>query len=272
MDFLENLKAFLVSITAFLRIRPNLDLPRSQSPPLPPTSVVDLELHQPPAPISPPPSANDMTETLQPESIPTINLEPSQLPTQPSPPPSANDPETLQPESLPPPPTSSTFNNYLLQPPSPTNQQQSSQQRSHPPPPTPTTPSDLKQLESILAAQQHLQWINSVLSFCFSYALAISLQYAQTDHQSNQLGSSFVLLSFLVLVTFFLILVALFISPSCTKTSQLLEKVAFLVAAAAFCYTTAIPYPFELKCAVLAVFLLSLLLITISEYLNRNTA
>ncbi|XWS27195.1 hypothetical protein CRYUN_Cryun26dG0094100 [Craigia yunnanensis] len=206
---------------------------------------------QPPSLLpSQPPSANH-PETLQPESSPsTINLEySSQPPTQPSLPSSPNDP--------------STFNIELLQPTS-TNQPESSQQESQPPPPTPTTPFNLKQLESTLAAQQHLQWKNAVLSFCFSYALAVvSLQYAQTDHQANHPNSSFFLLSFLVLLTFNLILVALFISPSRTKNSEVLEKVSFLVAAAAFCHATAIPFPFELKWAVLALFLLSLLLITI---------
>ncbi|XVF05262.1 hypothetical protein REPUB_Repub05bG0156600 [Reevesia pubescens] len=228
MDFLEKLKAFLVSIIAFVRTCSKLVIPQSQ----------------------PPPPSADNPETLQPESQP----------------PSTNDPETLQPHA--PPPPSSTFHIEMFQPPSPRDQLDSSPLRT----PT-TTPSNQEQLECILAAQQHLQWKNSVLTFCFSYALAVFLQYAQTDdHQANQPNSSFVLLSFLVLVTFNLILVALFISPSCTKTSEVLEKVAFLVASAAFCQATAIPFRFEFKCVVLAVFLLSLLLITIFKYLNRNIA
>ncbi|XWS28638.1 hypothetical protein CRYUN_Cryun25bG0088200 [Craigia yunnanensis] len=238
MDILEKLEVFLASIIAFLRICPKLGLPRSQPlppPSLPPnSSIVNPEPHQPPTLSTPSSLANDH-ETLQPES-PTsaINLESSRPPTQPSAsPPSTNDLETLQPQS---------------------------------------TLSNMKQLESKLAAEQHLQLKNSVLSFCFSYAIVVSLQYAQTDHQANHSDSSFVLLSFLVLLIFNLILVALFISPSYTKTSEVLEKVAFLVAAAAFCLATAIPFPFEFKCAVLVVFLHSLLLITIFEYLNRNIA
>ncbi|XWS52925.1 hypothetical protein CRYUN_Cryun11dG0114600 [Craigia yunnanensis] len=247
IDCLEKLKAFFV--LTFLPMCAKFGLRRSQPQPQPqppPTlslsqtsSIADLESHLLPTLPSPPPSANG-PETLQPASLPSaINLESSRQPTQPSaPPPSTNDLGTRQPQST--------------------------------PSPTPTTSSNLKQLESILAVQQHLQLKNSVLSFCFSYALAVSLQYAQTDHQANHPDSSFLLLSFLVLLTFNLILVALFISPSYTKTSEVLEKVAFLVAAAAFCHAIAIPFPFELKCAVLAVFLHSLLLITIFEYLNRN--
>ena len=245
MDFLEKLKAFLVSVIAFLRMCQKFGLPGSQPPPplsvSPTSSMVDLESYQPPTLPSSLPSANH-PETWQPASLPSaINPESSRQPTHPStPPPSTNDLETLQPQST--------------------------------PSPTPTAPSNLKQLESILAAEQHLQLKNSVLLFCFSYALAVPLQYAQTDHHANHPNSSFVLLSFLVLLTFNLILVALFISPSYPKTSEILEKVTFLVAAAAFCHATAIPFPFEHKCVVLALFLHSLLLVAIFKYLNRNIA
>ncbi|XWS71529.1 hypothetical protein CRYUN_Cryun03dG0145700 [Craigia yunnanensis] len=215
--------------------------------------LVQTRLQPPTLLPSQPPSPND-PETPQ--------LESSQPPTQPSLPPS-NDPETLQQQSLPPlPPLSSTFNIELLQQTS-ADQPESSQQQSQPPSETPTTPSNLKQQESTTASQRHLQWKNAVLSFCFSYALAVALQYAQTDHPANHPNSSFILLSFFVLLTFKLMLVALFISPRCTKTSAVLEKVAFLVAAAAFCHATAIPFRFELRCAVWALFLLSLLVITI---------
>ncbi|XVF69068.1 hypothetical protein PTKIN_Ptkin11bG0051100 [Pterospermum kingtungense] len=212
MDYLEKLKAFLVSVISFLQLCPKLWLPKSPPPPPPPSvsptsSIVDLESHQPPTLSSAPPSAND-TETLQQEPPPSaIDVESSRPPTQPS----AASPST----------------NYLDESPQPQQ------------PPTPL--SNVIEPEPILVAQQHLQWKNSVLSFCFSYALAVSLQFTQTDNQPDHLDSSFVLLSFLVLLTFNLILVASFISPSCTKTSEILEKVAFLVAAAAFCLATAIP-------------------------------
>ncbi|GMI97217.1 hypothetical protein HRI_003391000 [Hibiscus trionum] len=174
-------------------------------------------------------------------AFPMIDLEPPQQPTPPSPPPaSATSPETPQPHT-PQQSTSSTF----------------------------TTPSHLKQPESS-AAQQHIQWKNSVLSFCFSYAIAVSIQYAQTDHRPPD--SSLVLLSFLVQLTFNLFFLALFIRPYSNKTSEMLEKVGFVVAAAAFCHAIAIPFPFELKCAVFAVFIVFLLLLATFMYLNRNIA
>ncbi|KAK8601701.1 hypothetical protein V6N13_058615 [Hibiscus sabdariffa] len=218
-------------------------MPQSQTsaPALP---MVDLESH------------SHQQSTLQPElpfcAVNQLDFQSSQPPTQSSPPPSTNNPETpLQPQ-----PTSSTF-----------SRQQSQS--------LPLQPSNLKVKlpeSSAAQAQQHIQWKNSVLSFCFSYATAVSLQYAQTNHcqPSIQSNPSLVLLSFLVLLTFSLFLLALFIRPYSNKTSETLEKLGFLVAAAAFCHAIAMPFPLELKCAVFAVVIFFLLLLTTFIYLNRN--
>ncbi|XVF05261.1 hypothetical protein REPUB_Repub05bG0156500 [Reevesia pubescens] len=158
-------------------------------------------------------------------------------------------------------------------PSSPSLSYESPQSQLPSPASAPTTPSNLKpQQESLLACQQHLQWQNAVLAFCFSYALSVSLQFVGTDQSNHQLHFNLVLLSFLVLLTFTLILVAFFIHPNCTRASQALEKVAFLFAAAAFCLTLSIPFSFELKCAIWAVFLLSLLILIIFKFLNHKTA
>ena len=185
-----------------------------------------------------------------------------------------------QPSSLPQPATSSIDiespqPQRLQSPssPSPVNDYESPQPQFASPAPTPTTRSNLKlQQESFLAAQQHLQWQNSVLAFCFSYALGVALQFVRTDQSNHQLPFSLVLLSFLVLLTFIFILVAFFIHPNCTRTSQALEKIAFLLAAAAFCHTLSIPLSFELKCTIWAVFLLSWLIVMIFLHLHLNTA
>ncbi|KAH1090954.1 hypothetical protein J1N35_018211 [Gossypium stocksii] len=133
--------------------------------------------------------------------------------------------------------------------------------------PLPPTPSDWK----LAAAQQHLQWINAALSFCFSYPITVlQFQYAQTNQ--NQPNISMVVLSFLVLLTFKLFLLALFIKLIFTQTSETLEKVGVLVAAAAFCHAITIPFPLELKCVVYAVFILFLLLLTAFIYFNGKGA
>ncbi|TYI64736.1 hypothetical protein E1A91_D09G108700v1 [Gossypium mustelinum] len=97
------------------------------------------------------------------------------------------------------------------------------------------------QLETLPALQNHQQWQNAVISFCFSYALGLSLQYAETPLQSNQ-------------------------------HLPFPTKVGLLLAAAAFTHTLSIPLPFELKCTIWAVFLLPLLTAIILTYFNTKTA
>ncbi|MFQ6631549.1 hypothetical protein Gotur_009022 [Gossypium turneri] len=94
----------------------------------------------------------------------------------------------------------------------------------------------------------------------------LQFQYVQTDQ--NQPDASLVVLSFLILLTFKLFLLALFIKPISTQTSETLEKVGVLVAAAAICYAIAIPFPLELKCVVFAMFIFFLLLLTAFTYFN----
>ncbi|XVF69070.1 hypothetical protein PTKIN_Ptkin11bG0051300 [Pterospermum kingtungense] len=172
------------------------------------------------------------------------------------------DVETPQPQRHPPSPSPSVSNDY-----------ESPQPQFPSPAPTPTTPPNLKQLqESLLAAQHHLQWQNSVLAFCFSYALGVSLQFMGADQSNHHLPFPLLLLSFLVLLAFIFILVAFFIHPNSTRTSQALEKLACLLAAAAFCHTLSIPFSFELKCAIWAVFLLSLFIVMIFAHFYLKTA
>ncbi|XVF69069.1 hypothetical protein PTKIN_Ptkin11bG0051200 [Pterospermum kingtungense] len=188
--------------------------------------------------------------------------QPEQPPSLQQPATSSFDIETPQPQRNPPSPS-----------PSVSNDSESQQPQLPSPAPTPTTPPNLKQLqESLLAAQQYLQWQNSVLAFCFSYALGVSLQFMGADQSNHHLPFPFLLLSFLVLLAFIFILVAFFIHPNSTRTSQALEKLACLLAAAAFCHTLSIPFSFELKCTIWAVFLLSLFIVMIFAHLYLKTA
>ncbi|TYG53543.1 hypothetical protein ES288_D09G117700v1 [Gossypium darwinii] len=124
--------------------------------------------------------------------------------------------------------------------------------------PSPSPQSQLSsQLETLRAVQNHLQWQNAVIEFCFSYALGVSLQYATPLQSSHELPFPMVLLSFLVLLTFILILGVFIINPYCTTTSKALQKIALILTAAAFTHTVSIPLSLELKCAIWAVFLSS---------------
>ncbi|OMO86725.1 hypothetical protein CCACVL1_09483 [Corchorus capsularis] len=158
-------------------------------------------------------------------------------------------------------------------PPSPPcNDNESQQDQSPSAAPTWTIPANLKvQLEATAAAQEHGQWRNVVVTFCISYALQMIQFMGNADHDSNH-HSLVVALSVIVLVVFTLLLVALFVHQSSSRVSQVLEKVAFLLSAAAFCLSLSIPFSFELRCAVWAVFLLALLIIIIFIMcLNPNT-
>ncbi|KAG4183088.1 hypothetical protein ERO13_A09G086300v2, partial [Gossypium hirsutum] len=171
-----------------------------------------------------------------------------------------------------PPPSSA---NETLHPDSPFHTLNHSDFQS-PPPHTPPLPQQqslppITPHQKLATAQQHLQWKSAVLSFCFSYPITVlQFQYVQTDQ--NQSNVSLIVISFLVLLTFKLFLLALFIKPISTQTSETLEKVGVLVAAAAVCYTIAIPFPLELKCVVFAVFILFLLLLTAFIYFNGKGA
>ncbi|KAB2012631.1 hypothetical protein ES319_D09G103600v1 [Gossypium barbadense] len=206
-----------------------------------PILLIPHSSHPPPPPPPPPPPS---------PALPMVDLELHQQ----QPPPFAN--ETLQADS-----PFHTLNHSEFQSPPP-HTPRLPQQQSLPPPPS---------HRKIAAAQQHLQWINAVLSFCFSYPIImLQFQYAQTNQ--NQSNVSLIVLSFLVLFTFNLFLLALFIKPISTRTSETLEKVGVLVAAAAFCHTIAIPFPLELKCVVFAVFILFLLLLTAFIYFSGKGA
>ncbi|KAK8683390.1 hypothetical protein V6N13_039451 [Hibiscus sabdariffa] len=136
----------------------------------------------------------------------------------------------------------------------------------------PSQPQLHSQLEASLDVQNHQQWKSGVVAFCFSYALGVSLQFASPDQTDHRLPFPMVLLSFLVLLTFVSTLVAPVVHPKCPMISQALQKVALVLAAAAFCHTLSIPFSIELKCAVWALFFLSLLLAVIFTYLNVKKA
>ncbi|XVF29447.1 hypothetical protein REPUB_Repub15cG0121900 [Reevesia pubescens] len=127
-------------------------------------------------------------------------------------------------------------------------------------------------LLNLLTTQQHLQWQNAILTFCFTFAVGlISLQFSRTD-KLNELPPSFALLSFAILLTFVLLLVAFFISQKHTTTSTMLEKVAMFLAAAAFYHAFTIPLPVNLKLVAWTLFFISLFVIVICKFLCGNIA
>ncbi|KAK8671006.1 hypothetical protein V6N13_037617 [Hibiscus sabdariffa] len=134
-------------------------------------------------------------------------------------------------------------------------------------PPFPPPPSSETVVVNSLAAQQNQQiWRNPILSFCFSFALGICLQFPQSG-ESKSLPTSLALLSFAVLVTFSLHSVLLFVGGKHATTSIVMETIALFVAAAAFSHATAIPFPLNLKYVTWALFCISWFLILVCRLL-----
>ncbi|GLT34626.1 hypothetical protein SLA2020_091330 [Shorea laevis] len=221
-----------------------------ESPQLPepifPLHSLQPPLHSIPNPESPQPS--------EPSPLHSESLQPS--------PPSPLHSESLQ-QSPP-----SPLYAEVLQPSPPSSPNQESRQPIPQQPPLIMVDPESQQFISN-AAQQNLQWQNAILSFCFTSALEISLQFAKTQ---SKLPLSFSLVAFAVLITFAFLLLAKFISREHTKVSRVLEKVAFLIAAATFCYTTTIPFPVGFKFVIWSIFSISLLILVICKYFCHTAA
>ncbi|GAY53251.1 hypothetical protein CUMW_147920 [Citrus unshiu] len=109
-----------------------------------------------------------------------------------------------------------------------------------------------------------LQWQNVVLAFCFTSTIEIAVLFEQTK---SPLSVSFYLLSFVILIIFLSLFVAKSVGQNFTATSQVLEKVAVLLAATSFIITITIPFPLWLKCTAWALYALCLIIIVICNKL-----
>ncbi|KAJ4723585.1 putative GTPase IMAP family member 1 [Melia azedarach] len=105
-----------------------------------------------------------------------------------------------------------------------------------------------------------LQWQNVVMAFCFTSALEIALLFAQTK---SQLPVSFYFLSFVILLVFLSLFVAKFVGEEFVFTSEVLEKVAILLAATSFILTITIPLPLSFKFAVWTLYVVCLFIVVI---------
>ncbi|GLT34629.1 hypothetical protein SLA2020_091350 [Shorea laevis] len=209
------------------------------------------QLPEPPSPLH--------SESLQPSLHPIPNPESPQPPDPPSP---------LHLESLRsisnlelsrPPEPPFRLDPESLQPPLPSILNIESPQLPPRPPRSMIDDLESQQVRSYVA-QQNLQWQNAILAFCFTSAIQISLQFAKSQ---SKLPLPFSLVSFAILLTFALILIAKMIRRELTKVSQVLENVAFLIATATFCYTTTIPFSAGFKCVIWSIFTISLLILVI---------
>ncbi|XVF38283.1 hypothetical protein REPUB_Repub20aG0087400 [Reevesia pubescens] len=122
-------------------------------------------------------------------------------------------------------------------------------------------------LTTFVALQQDLQWQNAILTFCFTLAIEVSLhqqQSSQTNHESNY---SSIFISFAILSTIVLLLVIKLMDGRFTKILQPLEKVAILIATAAFCYIIVIPFPNGLKYTIWAILAICLPIVVFHKFI-----
>ncbi|KAB5548583.1 hypothetical protein DKX38_011989 [Salix brachista] len=150
--------------------------------------------------------------------------------------------------------------------PSPSNTSSESQA-----PPSPQSPSGVRELlphtinesrrNNILDATPGL---NTLLSL-FVVAFQIRSQYKQVAE--SEINNSISLLALGIATIFGCLLTSHFIREKMPNASLVLEKVAFFLAATTFFFAIATPCPLGIKCAIWAVYIISLIVIAICNFL-----
>jgi hypothetical protein len=191
-----------------------------------------------------------------------LHLITSQLPSKlPASPPNIDD---LESQSSKPQPSSSTT----------TSESQSPQARHPPSPQSPTGVRELlpltineSQRNNIVDAKPDLETElrKTLLNLCFTAALQITIQYGQVAE--SDIHNSINLISLAIAAIFASLLVSQFIGKKIPTASKVLEKVAFFLAATTFFFAIATPFPLGIKCAIWAVYIMSLIAIAICNCL-----
>ncbi|KAJ6917503.1 hypothetical protein NC652_019751, partial [Populus alba x Populus x berolinensis] len=99
----------------------------------------------------------------------------------------------------------------------------------------------------------------TLLSFCFAAALEITIQSKQVAE--SEIHKSINLISLAIAAIFASLFVSPFIGKKIPTASKVLEKVAFFLAATTFFFAIATPFPLGIKCAIWAVYIMSLIAI-----------
>jgi len=99
----------------------------------------------------------------------------------------------------------------------------------------------------------------TLLSLCFTAAIHITIQYGQVAE--SEAHYPIILISLAVVAIFASLFVSPFIGKKIPTASKALEKVAFFLAATTFFFAIATPFPLGIKCAIWAVYIMSLITI-----------
>ncbi|KAL9377496.1 hypothetical protein Peur_028831 [Populus x canadensis] len=134
--------------------------------------------------------------------------------------------------------------------------------QSSQPPPSPES-----QQNNILDAKPDLETElrKTLLNLCFTAALQITIQYKQVAE--SEIHESINLISLAIAAIFASLFVSQFIGKKIPTASEVLEKVAFFLAATTFSFAIATPFPPGIKCAIWAVYIMSLIAIAICNCL-----
>jgi hypothetical protein len=153
-----------------------------------------------------------------------------------------------------------------------TSESQSPQARHPPSPESPTVgrlPLTINesQRNNVLDAKPDLETElrKTLLSLCFTAALQITIQYKQVAE--SEIHKSINLISLAIAAIFASLFVSQFIGKKIPTASTVLEKVAFFLAATTFFFAIATPFPLGIKCAIWAVYIMSLIAIAICNCL-----
>ncbi|KAF9679192.1 hypothetical protein SADUNF_Sadunf07G0114500 [Salix dunnii] len=154
--------------------------------------------------------------------------------------------------------------------PSPSNTTSESQA-----PPSPESPPGVRELlphtisesqrNNILDAKLDLEkeLKKTLLGLCFGAALQIATQVAESEINRSTIS----LLSLGTATIFASLFTSHFIGENMPTASRMLDKVAFFLAATTFFFATATPCPLGIKCAIWAVYIISLIAIAACNFL-----
>ncbi|KAB5548578.1 hypothetical protein DKX38_011984 [Salix brachista] len=144
-------------------------------------------------------------------------------------------------------------------------------------PPSPESPSGLRELlphtisesqqNNILDAKLDLEkeLKKTLLSLCFGAALQIAIQCKQAAESG--INNSISLLSLGTAAIFGSLFTSHFIGEKMPTASRVLDKVAFFLAATTFFFAIATPCPLGIKCAIWALYIISLIAIATCNFL-----
>ncbi|KAJ6677715.1 hypothetical protein OIU85_008304 [Salix viminalis] len=139
--------------------------------------------------------------------------------------------------------------------------------QSSQPQPSPSNTINESQRNNILDAKLDLEkeLKKTLLSLCFGAALQIAIQCNQAAE--SELNNSISLLSLGTATIFASLFTSHFIVENMPTASRVLDKVAFFLAATTFFFAIATPFPLGIKCAIWALYIISLVAVATCNFL-----